>query len=457
MKINNMYSLLNKNIESTNKDIFIKGTTINGKLVEKIDSQILIQLNNNEIVKAESNTPLNVSVGEEVEFIVKEMKDGVLYLTPKENISTDKPQSNIINKVIEKYNMVKSDQNVEIIKGLINLDMNIDKDSILAVLRKTNALDVLYNKVTDKSKTNIPINVKEVFINNDMSDLEIDELIKHSSKDLKSEADGIIKLFNKDVSLTNEGLPKLKETAIKSLLFLQKNNMKITLSNLKLTMDLFKGENFISSNLKEINDIIGQVDKFNNVKNKLDNLINNNNLLKDNMDRSIIKNYYDKLTEIIDEINEKVSSEDKGSIKTLLDNTNKELEYLKDINKNMTLLYYPINIKNEEIIDNIYMFNKNKNKFKKDKFKIFFSLNTDNLDKIDISYEIFNNKNIITFKLKDNEIANYIEENRMILEEYLDNSGIKNYSININISTEENMFDPLDDMNLDNYVFDARV
>lgn len=454
MRLNDVSALLNKNIDNVNKDMFIKGSIIKGRLVEKVDNQIFIQLSNKEIIKAETKIPLKAEAGDNLEFIVKDMKDGILFLTPKVEKSSEKSNLNFINKVIEKYNLPKSEQNIELIKGLISLDMNVTKDTIFNVIKNISTLELLYKKLGNDNT----LNKTNLISNNNLSDKPIDKLINYDTKDIGSESKLIKNLFHNNIE--NMELPNLKDNTLKSLLFLVKNDMKINLENLKFTMNIMEGKDFLSSNIRAIESYIETDPKFHDIRGKLQNLMNfKDNISTKNLGKQSIENYHAKLSEIVEEINKYTTDKDKGNIKSILDSTNKEIDYLKDINKNMTFLYYPINLKNEEILDKIYMFNKNKNKnkFNKNKFKIYFSLNTMNLDKIDIMYEIFQDKNIVNFKLKDKESADYIEKNKKILEKHLINSKIKNHSIIINVVKEDQGFNPLDDIDLDNYVFDARV
>ncbi|MBS4539779.1 hypothetical protein GOQ27_14995 [Clostridium sp. D2Q-11] len=460
MKLNNISSLLNKTIDNTSKDIFIKGTIIDVKLLEKLNNQILIELANGEIVKAETKIPLDARVGSNLEFIVKDKKDGILYLKPNEENLAEKTSIDLINKVIDEYNLVESKKNIEMVKGLVSLDMNINKESIANTIKNINILEVLYNKLDNTSLQNNKeqLIVKDQVFNNKISEKELDKLISLNLKELDKESSIIKNFFYDKQSNENNKELELKENTIKSLLFLIKNDMKINLENLKFTMDIIEGKNFLSSNLKEIIKNLSSNNKYEKLSDKIKNLIEiDKYFLGEKSDKSFIKNYYTKLTEVVEEINKKVSNEDNNQIKTLLDSTKNELEYLKNINKNMSLLYYPLKIKNEEILDKILIFNKNKNKFKKDKFKIYFSLNTINLDEVNITYEIVESRNTITFNLKDRNIASYFEENKYSLEKHLVQSGIKNFIININISKEVAAFNLLDDVDYDNYIFDARV
>ncbi|MBS4536068.1 hypothetical protein GOQ29_10625 [Clostridium sp. D2Q-14] len=453
MKLNNISSLLNKDILNIKNDIFIKG-----KLVEKIDNKILIELNNGDIIKAETKIPLDAEIGKDIEFVVKEIKDEVLFLNPKDKATNEKISEGLISKVLKENNLVDTKQNIEIIKGLISLDMKIDKETVLNLIRNIDKLELIFKSLDNKFlNLDSDLEFNEI-LTSDLEQERIEKIINYNTKEIEESKEVIKNLFELNPNNRESENLSLKENTIKALLFLSKNDMDINIKNLKFTMDIIEGKNFLSSNVQKIEDFINADSKLYNIKEKLDNLVNmNGDFTKIQNEKLIIKNHYTKLTEIINEINEKISNQDNNDIKPFLDAVKEELDFLKNINKNMTFLYYPINLKNEEILEKVYIFNKNKNKFRNDKFKIYFSLNTDNLDKVDIMYEIFQNNNYITFKLKNEDIAEYIRKNKNILEIYLENVGIKNFTINIKVSEETTYFNPLNEVDLNNYIFDARV
>lgn len=240
--------------------------------------------------------------------------------------------------------------------------------------------------------------------------------------------------------------------------------MDLNINNLKSTMDIIEGENFLSNNILEIKDIIKNNPEFKNVHKKLEDILNleqkfksdnfNKNINKD-MDKDFIKDYYKDISKVIKELSTK--TEQNKNLSNKLNDINEEIKFIKDINKNMNFFYMPINIKNKDILDKIYMFNKNKGKLSKNKIKIYFSLNTVNLEKLDIIYEVIEGKNIINFNCNNKETKDYIDKNKNRLDSYLESIKIKNRIIKVNIKREDIYFEPLEDIDFDNYIFDARV
>lgn len=247
--------------------------------------------------------------------------------------------------------------------------------------------------------------------------------------------------------------------------------MDLNIKNLKLTMDIIEGKNFLSNNILEIKNSIKNNPEFKDIERKLEYILNIDDKIKDinskdtnnknakdfnnENAKDFIKDYYKDISKLVRELSTKVKENE--SLSSKIKDINEEIKFIKDINKNMDFFYMPINIKNKDNLDKIYMFNKNKGKLSKDKIKIYFSLNTLNLDKLDIIYEVIDSKNIIKFNCKNKEIKDYIDENKGRLDVYLESINIKNTTIKVDIKKEDIYFEPLEDIDFDNYIFDARV
>ncbi|NBI06838.1 hypothetical protein [Senegalia massiliensis] len=461
MKISELYSVVNQTINNLNKDMLIKNAIINAKLVEKLDNSLILKLANGELIKAKTEIPVDVKAGENMNFIVKEKVGETTYLKPILN-NDEKNSDSLIDKILNEYNLSKNNNNITLVKGIINLDMNISKETIRHISKNINSLEIL-SKNTKENSFNESLNIVDI---NDISKQDLVSLINGNVK-LSNNEKYILKSFFHDNQMENNKL-NIKENTIKSILFLIKNNMDLNIKNLKLTMDIIEGKNFLSNNIIEIKNTIKDYPEFKNIDKRIEDILNieqkfkidkfNNIIKKDidqNVDRNIIKDYYNEISKVIKELSTKAKENE--NLTNKINDMNEELKFLKEINKNMTLLYMPINIKNKDILDKIYMFNKNKGKLNKDKIKIYLSLNTVYLEKLDIIYEVANGKNIINFNCNNKEVADYINENKNILDTYLDSIKIKNKIIKVNIQKKEVHFEPLEDLDFNNYIFDARV
>ncbi|WP_130806936.1 hypothetical protein [Senegalia massiliensis] len=461
MKISDLYSVVNQTINNLNKDILIKNSIINAKLVEKLDNSLVLKLANGELIKAKTEIPLDVKTGQNMNFIVGEKVGETTYLKPILN-NGEKSSDSLIDKILNEYNLSKNNNNTTLVKGIINLDMNINKETIMYISKNINSLEILSKNIKENS-FNESLNILDI---NDISKQDLVSLINGNFK-LSNDEKYILKNFFYDNQVEDNKL-NIKENTIKSILFLIKNNMDLNIKNLKLTMDIIEGKNFLSNNIMEIKNAIKDYPEFKNIDKNIEDILNieqkfkidkfNNIIKKDinqNVDRDIIKDYYNEISKVIKELSTKTKENE--NLTNKINDANEELKFLKEINKNMTLLYMPINIKNKDILDKIYMFNKNKGKLNKDKIKIYLSLNTVHLEKLDIIYEVVNGKNIINFNCNNKEVADYINENKNILDTYLDSIKIKNKIIKVNIQKEGVHFEPLEDLDFNNYIFDARV
>nr|WP_243414874.1 flagellar hook-length control protein FliK [Sporosalibacterium faouarense] len=116
-------------------------------------------------------------------------------------------------------------------------------------------------------------------------------------------------------------------------------------------------------------------------------------------------------------------------------------------------------MKKEDLQKNLFVLNKKKRFNKGDKVRIFVSLDTTNLDKVNVMLESNNSKLKIDFNVRSKAIVEFIETRINELGQVLSDSGYDNIDISINTRKEDDI-NPLDliaDEEGQNYLFDVRV
>lgn len=469
MKINNAFSLIGKIVKNNEDNILIPGKTIEGKLLDKVDNIIKIQLNNGDIINAESKIPLKASHGNKMKFLVKNINKETIILNPiNDKNYVNNSQRTLVESILEKNNLSSSIKNEEIIKNMLKLNMHVNNKKINNILKMTSVIEKVSTKLLVPQNTiyssdnNSNLETNDVRLNKqNISQKNIINLITEDIDDINNNIKNInkVKKILSELVNINSNKTSTKNITIKSILFLMKSNTDITLQNLKYTKDILEGKDFISKNLKKLEDMLlnnkKTYDKFNKFQ-KVFKALNVNVDKEKNVDS--IKEYYNNLKNIVEELKVKNSSKEDNTLLRTLDSLDKELNFMKEINKNMIFLYYPLDSKKEEMINKLYVMNKKKKNYNKQQFKIFFSLNTKKFNKVDIIYEINNGYNIISFNLENKEISDYFKENQGKLEQFIEVKDKKKYKFNFRFNEEDkDLFNIIGD-NLDTtYVFDTRV
>ncbi|WP_432400607.1 hypothetical protein [Wukongibacter sp. M2B1] len=148
---------------------------------------------------------------------------------------------------------------------------------------------------------------------------------------------------------------------------------------------------------------------------------------------SIIKELFQSLDDIKNSVS---TSENRSLITRHIDEIKTSFDFVNRLNENMAFIQIPININNSHKNLDIYIKKdeKSRKKINPQNAKIFISLNTNNLDLVQVLIEI-NKKDInLSFKVADKNIKKVIENNEALLvnklKEYEFNNVIVKYSFN---------------------------
>ncbi|WP_034429362.1 hypothetical protein, partial [Caldisalinibacter kiritimatiensis] len=250
MKINNL--ILNEIKKSDNKVNLKPGTIIKGKVSEIIGDTVLLELNNGELIKGKSLISLESSKNQVVSFLIKEIKDTKITMTPLFQDSDKKsPREMFVDKILEINNIPKNKESIEAIKYLTKFNMPVNKETIESVLKTLfklqNIAELKGNEVITSLNNNYYLkeNIDELLINskiinddnkilpdNNNNEVKIDKHYKDMEK-LKNEV--------KNILFKNQENHNL----IKKIVFLKKLGLKSSVLNLKFLDELVEGKGFI--------------------------------------------------------------------------------------------------------------------------------------------------------------------------------------------------------------------
>ncbi|WP_425449595.1 hypothetical protein [Dethiothermospora halolimnae] len=254
-------------------------------------------------------------------------------------------------------------------------------------------------------------------------------------------------------------LPNNKVTSqvLKRIGFMMKNDIEISMEKLKFLTDIVEGKDFIEDDIKKmISNLENDKDIPKELRDKFKVNIKN---LSSNMDKESIKNEIKELRDLTKNIKTilESNSDKSNKVNVDIDNINNKLQFLNELNNNSTFVYIPFKTDIKEVFNKIYVLNKKKNSKKIDNFKVYMSLNTETLKKVDIILETVNKDIKLTFNLENDKIIDYFKKNSEKIEKMLYAHNYNNVYTNYILKGDRDPIDMIEEDRFDNYIVDIKV
>lgn len=494
MKITNLN--LNKNINIDDK-VLREGVAIQAKIMEVNGSNIIIMLDNGELLEAKTLLDMENLKNQLVKFLIKNIEDGKVFLTPinKEDLnlikgegySDNKAVDVFIDKVLNTYNLIKNEENILLIKTIIGNKMPLTKENLDNLIKNIEKLKNLINIQKDEKVFAINLDktpfdesiMKFIKINNNTITENNAGIYPHSDNNLPiNENIANIKQNNYQgqrevVDVTKDIFPKLEsifsqDTSTRSLInkvvILTQLGVELSLNNIeKLKNFIENGEGIIRPLLKLASFIKNSeqtddryTDESNDFSNKLDlkfvKVDEKNTISKESIRRFLYetKEILERLTPYI-KSKKSLSKELSIRINNFLDN----LDLQRKINSYYTFVHIPIEYEEEKDENNLFIIKK-KNKLYTNSYSIYISLNTKNLNKVDVYCNI-NDEEIKADFIIEKEFRNLFKDEFDRLKGSLNKLGYKNVSINLREDFEKDLLNVFLENDLFNYNLNIRV
>lgn len=438
------------NQESTLKS----GAVIKGRIAEISGNNVTINLGEGNFIKGRTQIPLHGLKGQLIEFLVKEASESRLILTPLENGQGGPKQEGLfINNILDKLGFIKSDSNIEIMKTLIKFKMPLKQENIDKMARSLGKLEGLQDLKTTEKLQLVSGSGKALHE-------DIDKIIKGNANDGKVE-NGLTNTVKSSLEeiLSSQKTPT---SLINKVAFLIKNDMKVSINNLGFLTDIINNEDFVEEDIRQlIAEMSSKGYDTDKTNQQLEKFLQGKSLNFDASDKDNLKDSIKTLTRLMEEINSTLSSKD-NKVETILHKTNilnSKIEFLNSLNQNSTFYYIPLKIPKEDLEKNLFVLNKRRRNNKDDNIKIFISLDTSNIKRIDVLLHKTSDKLSIDFSVQSEEVLILMQSKESKLNEVLKNCGFEDVHIGFNVKDESEV-DPvelLSDEEGHNYLLDVRV
>lgn len=441
-------NLLLNNANDDNKEyIFKEGSVLKGQILDVLEEFILIDIKGHGVLKVTLEGELKALKGDEVSFLVKSHINNEIQIKQlmneeplKNHLTTDIYKDNSISKLLKNFNIKESKISIALMENLMKYNAPINEQNLTDGIKSLEKLIQLLNLSEDDKVVLISGSITEKEFTKE-NRLEIsnpkgqETIIKESrTKELilpdkiniknllitnadhypeKEDLSTLVKEFlGTGINIENE------DEFIKMLSFFIKNDIKPSLNNIK--------------NLKELNqDPIEFSKDFEKIDVFLSKLKNNDNIekLKDfdfNIDftkKNILKNsvQVEELKKVLEESGNKIN------LKEDIKNLENKIDFLKEMNKDLSFLFLPMNFGKKELNGVLTLLKENKKKRSgNNKTNVLINLSTSNLGNIRISCQAISTSLSVKINIKKEDIELF----KSMEEQLIRKVSLIGYSIN---------------------------
>ena len=480
--VNNGQTANSKEVIETLKNM-MEGDILSGLVTDINNDNITLRLNNGQQLLARLAQNQLVQIGQNMTFLLENNITDTIILKP---LMSDGQQAYMINNALVAAGYPSTEENVNLIKELINMNMPVDTDTISEMMKNTvHFPEADINTIANLMKLEIPVTSDNIAqfeayksyehsimgeLNNIGQDISstVAELINSSeydkgisildntintlyqtgsgetaqnSEQIYNSSDGVVKLSdNQDNAQKAAGVDSQQLNS-----YMDKDSLGQLVSRISDTFGS-NAQNIINAikdgnlSTKELLMNINELLKNSHSKVDAAGLINSKEygtLLKQMTaetmmltpaavaEENSIKNFYKRLKSSIDNITDNLQKSAQGSsLAKDMSQIKSNIDFMNDLNKNMTFVQLPVKFSESAGNGDLYVFtNKKALKNGTDKVSALLHLDMDNLGPMDI-YVNLSGKNVSTnFCLESEEMLDFVYSNIDKLNERLTKLG----------------------------------
>jgi len=437
LRIENL--LLNNFILNNKEDILSEGYTFKGKVLELIDDLIFIEIDGKRTIQAKLETDMKMNIEDEVSFLVKSVDDNEIVLKPiiKEKLQLSIPkENNPISNLLKNMNIKENKISMKLVENLMRYNAPITEENItdgIKTLEKLFQLSNLTNEdkvvlINNSSPMKKDLILEKIENTQEKTSIKIDSnlnreliteenIIEDNTSPDKVDIKSLLVISKADDKEHENIAPLIEEFVvngdnvdfeedIKIISFFLKHNIKPSLNNIK--------------NLRELNE--NPIEFVKDLK-LIDKMINkdspksiNGIQLENNETKYIISDKDTKILELQKNISNFENTKDLKLAEDVKNFTNK-IDFLKDINKNLSFVFFPIKHMEKEL-DGVLTLIKEDRKKKNynGKTNIYINVETYNLGNIKVSCQLSSNVLQIKMNIRNEDLELFKSTEKQLIE-----------------------------------------
>ncbi len=478
MEIQNLVRAVisNNNIESNDMLSKLKvGDSLKAKVISIASDVIMLQVNDRLTISAKDLSAIHYREGDLVDFTVTDIEEGKIFI--KSNIS----KLALLESKLSEMGVKLNESNKDLIELLIKNQIPITKENITAIQSTRDYYEkmaeiIKENNVTINSDTinnNIKDSLKNLIQIRDYSPSNNDNRavqknsnqinpfnisVEGNNNVLMTKASESNNISNREIPFAQDFLNNENKASLEKLVFMLKNNLDFSPKDIILVDNLLAGKKTLTNQIEGLIKLVDEElveNKGNNsikdtdyqakdifskdIKKTLVTLLNKFQMLdfkEDGRLSQAFKELYEGLEEIKASI---ANSESNSLIGKTIEEIKASLDFINRLNENMAFIQIPLNmngaVKNLDIF--IRKENKSRKKIDSSNAKLFISLNTNNLDLVQVLIELKEKEINLNFKVSNEKIKGIIKNNEELLSSKLEEQGFSNVMFKYNISTEK--------------------
>ena len=492
----------------------LPGDIFTGSIEQLSGNEVSIRMGNGQLLNASllmDNNNISFAKGDMVTFLVDSKSDSSVSL---KSLDSNEQELIFANKALEASNLAMNKSNLEMVKGLVDLNMPIDKKTLTEVSKLlTKFPDAPLDTVLRLYKLEMPVTQDNIVQFEAYKSYEHDMTgtIKNLTEDFNNLINNLIS-GNEDgkaVYIARDFVELLTNTGVNNTEVLSENanlteQMKDEVKNIlaqfipeRTEEGSTKDTTVIEKSLKEVLEFIKNPEKPQEMKNELINqLLKNtdipkehlsklitssefkdifNELLKDNMfikpkdvsEKGEVKDFYKKLLTTVSEgqkILEKAGMQNTDMAKGMTSVKN-NVQFMNDLNHQMAFMQIPIKFQESETKGDLYVYtNKKALTGKNDNLTALLHLDMEHLGPMDIYVKLSGSNVSTNFCLESEELLDFIYAHIDLLTKRLNDKGY-NFTPTMTVKDNEGNVDFVKDfldvaspvVPVGRYMFDTRA
>lgn len=443
-----------------------EGQVIKARIASMLHDIMMLELENGKLMEAKYTDMAsgNLVEGQKYQFVIKTANDKQIVIQPiLEDVPAFSDEAQDIARFLEKMGMTPDQEKIELVKQLIKYEIPVNE----RMLYEMNKLKHIFEKLKDLLENNM------VKIHEDLAEKNIEEVFKgllkdglpisvraaekhpdheHPMKNFIADEEGIY--FSKEqeqnlVSARNGKVAgqestircNLDEMNYEKLAFLWKHGFKMNIKHVSSFNDIVFRKFPIAKQLESIMEFLAGdentvelAEKFEQTTYRLkEGLLHHKRDLQE-----ILKELYAK-AEMIKYKLESLDMHKHGDVIKQLENLKNGIDFIGKLNQWQTFLQIPIAIGNDQKNLEIFI-GRNSKKSKKinpHDVKIFVSLDTKNMDVVQVLAEIQEKTITCNFRVANEQIKRIIKGYQEKLAEKLKNHGFVHIYFKYAVSQEK--------------------